>query len=161
IGNNIVDTITGLNNSDTFRFDKLTDGEYNLVATDGTYTVTRMATVTNGGTTTLRLLLVGSKQSVVKVNGMAPPVAVNGLNEIFTTNLYTSNQTATGAVNGGGTVEMRLTADEAKKQDEINAIRQAATDRRTIGMMTDLTVDMITTPYGGLSSVENISDTET
>lgn len=160
MGNTVVATITGLKNSDTFRFEKLPDGEYNLVATDGTYTVTKMATVKSGGTATLGLILIGSKQSVVKVENDAPPVAADGLNEIFDNDIYTSNAAATSAVNGGGTVEMRLTADKAKKKAEVDAINHIATDKKTVGMMIDLTVDMIITPYNGLSSVENITDTK-
>ena len=50
-GNTVIASQTGLKTGERFQFTHLPDGFYNLVATNGQYTVTVMVQVQNGGTT--------------------------------------------------------------------------------------------------------------
>lgn len=159
MGNVIVASQGGLHSGQHFTFTGLEDGEYNLVATDGMHKVTRMVTVKDGGTTKLEVVRVGTKQSVVKVEGDAPPVAVDKLDDLFRTGLYTKNDAAQAAINGSGTVEIRLTAAEAKATAEITKIKEKAADKAQ-GLLVDLSVSMIITPKDALSTVEPVPVTE-
>ena len=159
LGNTIVASKDKMHTGDKFKFEHLEDGEYNLVATDGTYKVTQMVTVVHGGTTTLGVVKVGAKQSVVKVEDNAPPVAVDGLKELFNTPLYQEHSSAPSVVENGGTVEIRLTAAEAKTEHEITQIREKAAGK-VEGLLVDLTVDMILMPENALSTVEPVPETD-
>lgn len=162
MGNTVMGSITGLSSGDSFKFENLPDGEYNLVASneDGER-VTVMVTVKDGATTPspLTVEIVGKKHSVVKVKGDAPPVAVDGLKDLFDTDTYNNDSEATNAVKGGGTVEIRLTADEATEQDEIDDIN-AGIGSDKVGVMVDLTVDMIITPSGGTTTAKRLYEVE-
>ena len=69
-----------------------------------------MVQVQNGGTTELNVVYVGPKQSIVKVEQGAPPVAADKLGSLFEEEIYKGDDQAPETVKNGGTVEIKLTA---------------------------------------------------
>lgn len=159
MGNTVVATLNGLKSGDIFSFKNLPDGEYNLVATDKDFQITQMVTVKDGATTTLGVVDIGVKQSAVKVIGLAPSVAVDGLNGLFDTPTFTGVPEAVSTVKDGGTVEMRLTSSEATNQSEIGEIKTSMGSNK-LGVIVDLTVDMIITPLNSLSTITNLKSVD-
>lgn len=157
-GNSVIASVAGLQSNDKFSFINLPDGFYNLVATDQKYIVTKIVRVKDGKTTTLNVDIVGKKESAVNIEATIPQIAVGGLQELFDKPIYLQDTDATDAFTGGGTVEMRLTAMEAKQQ-QIDFIKAVAINQ-TIGVAMDLTVDKVITPNSGIPIVKNVRDTE-
>lgn len=163
-GNTVIANKGGLHTGDPFSFTNLPDGFYNLVATNGTYTVTIMVEVSNGGTTNLNVVYVGKKQSTVKVENGAPPLAADKLGDLFEQPVYQDNQEAKSAVDGGGTVEIRLTASnpdrvDADKIPVESILTRAQADNKTVGLLINLTVDMMITPKDALCQTYTLTDT--
>lgn len=159
-GNTYVARQDGLKPGDTFRFKDLEDGEYNLVAMDAAgYRVTCLVTIKNGGSVPLTVTIVGRKQSVVKVEAGAPAVAVDKLQDLFETDVFTKDPAAPDVFNKGGTVEMRLTAGEANQEKEKEKIEKAA-DGKVNGLFVDLKVEMFIMPTTGEGTVRSVLDTK-
>lgn len=164
-GNEVIAGAKGLKNGDHFKFSNLPDGFYNLVATANGYTITRIVEVKDGKTSEIDVNIdtIGEKQTTVKVAPDAPPVAADQLNELFGEDIYTSNQPAIDAVDNGGTVEIRLTAEKTDETaPEAAAVKAKATaGGKAIGLITDLSVDMLITPPTGITQTQPITDTGT
>lgn len=150
-GNTVIASQTGLKTGERFQFTHLPDGFYNLVATNGQYTVTVMVQVQNGGTTELNVVYVGTKQSIVKVEQGAPPVAADKLGSLFEEEIYKGDDQAPETVKNGGTVEIKLTAalpdDTGADKTPVEAIAaRAVNEGKTVGLQVNLTVDMVIKP---------------
>ena len=159
-GSTFVASQDSLSPGDRFHFEGLADGEYNLVAMDSRgYKVTQMVTIKDGRSDPLTVTIVGSTQSVVKVEPDAPEVAVDGLPGLFETDLYLADTSATQTVADGGTVEIRLTAGTAKNMYEKEQI-EAHADGKINGLFVDLSVEMLIMPLAGEGTVKSIRDTK-
>ncbi len=162
-GNTVIAEKGGFHANDRFSFTNLPDGFYNLVASNGVYTVTVMVEVKNGGTAQLNVVYVGQQESTVKVASGAPPVAADRLGELFREPIYTANAEATDAVDEGGSVEIRLTAaspdDLGADKIPVDAIADhAEAGKQTVGLLVNLTMDMIITPRDALSRTLPITE---
>ena len=137
-GNTVIASQTGLKTGERFQFTHLPDGFYNLVATNGQYTVTVLVQVQNGGTTELNVVYVGTKQSIVKVEQGAPPVAADKLGSLFEEEIYQGDDQAPETAKNGGTVDIKPTAalpdDTGADKTPVEAIAaRAVNEGKTVG----------------------------
>ena len=153
--------------SGAFTISGIANGTYNLVVSKFGIVVTSIITVKNddyaAGTITLPA---GMTNSVVEVKNDTPAIVVGKLNEQFGAAVADNDKGVTaadqGVVSGGGSVEIKLTAEEKTSGSASNgaAITAAATTNgNTVGIYLDLSVVKTVTPSGG-GSTETTTLTE-
>ncbi len=173
-GSTSVVALYQVKNGETFKFNGLPNGEYNLVVLDDetNYQVTKMVTVADGKTTQLDVIVVkAEKQTKVVVKTDAPKVAVDQLNEVYTAikNVSTTTDASVQALkkaterveSDGGILSLNLIADKAteEKQQDIQEEAKRAITNAAIAMSLDLTAKMVETYNDGSYTETDIKNT--
>lgn len=173
-GSTSVVALYQVKNGETFEFNGLPNGEYNLVVLDDetNYQVTKMVTVADGKTTPLGVIVVkAEKQTKVVVKTDAPKVAVDQLNEVYTEikNVSTTTDASVQALkeaterveSDGGILSLNLIADKAteEKQQDIQEEAKRAITNAAIAMSLDLTAKMVETYDDGSYTETDIKNT--
>lgn len=145
--------------SNAFTFYNIPDGNYNVVATDGTYSNTERLTINNGvliypNTGSLDLVLSGKNTSVVVTTDETPDVTADNMDSLFIDGTNYTEDDKLLVESGEGTVEFRLTATLMKVSNvqagEITAMYNAASSRnKLVGMYIDLSLYKIVTDEFG------------
>lgn len=173
-GSTSVVALYQVKNGETFKFNGLPNGEYNLVVLDDetNYQVTKMVTVADGKTTQLDVIVVkAEKQTKVVVKTDAPKVAVDQLNEVYTAikNVSTTTDASVQALkeaterveSDGGILSLNLIADKATEKGQQNIQKEAmsAISHAAIAMALDLTAKMVETYNDGSYTETDIKNT--
>ncbi|PWM45314.1 MAG: hypothetical protein DBX47_04565 [Clostridiales bacterium] len=120
-GEEVLDqTVT--NSLGEYSFTDIEYGIYSLVATKGGQTVTKIIKVSNATENGDMVLPMGQKNTVVETKPNTPPIAVEGLNHLFSAPAVSDpvkgvTQADLDAVTSGGKVEIKLTAEKKKESD--------------------------------------------
>lgn len=173
-GSTSVVALYQVKNGETFEFNGLPNGEYNLVVLDDetNYQVTKMVTVADGETKRLGVIVVkAEKQTKVVVKTDAPKIAVDQLNEVYAAVKNAGDTTdasvqalkeATERVESdGGILSLNLIADKAteEKQQDIQEEAKRAITNAAIAMSLDLTAKMVETNDDGSYTETDIKNT--
>ncbi len=123
-----------------YSFDDLVPGIYNLVVTHGGRTVTTMVEITDEDETSTAILPAYATNSLVSVDSSVP-VVVGGLEESFSPEDVTTAQ-------GGGTVEITLTATEKTgteedTAEEVAAIQEQAPSNVSLDLVMDYSLEKV------------------
>ncbi|MBC2727058.1 InlB B-repeat-containing protein [Desulfosporosinus sp.] len=127
-------------------------GIYNLVISKGTDQIITLTITVSGNTTTGSVTLPkGNKNSVVEVKSGTPDIIVDKLNDFFTSNQFTQDDS--NVIDAGGTVEIRLIIEQRVESGD-NAAENAqsiiaAASGKEIGIFLNLSLSKIVTPILG------------
>ncbi|EHQ88486.1 InlB B-repeat-containing protein [Desulfosporosinus youngiae] len=136
-----------------FTISGIPSGIYNLVISKGTdQTITLTITVSGNTTTGSVTLPKGNKNSVVEVKSGTPDIIVDKLNDFFTSNQFTQDDS--NVIDAGGTVEIRLIVEQRVESGDNSAenaqsIIAAAGSGKEIGIFLNLSLSKIVTPIPG------------
>lgn len=130
------------------------NGRYNLIISNEAtgQTITIAVTVAAENIAMGAVTLPGGKiNSVIEVIDGTPDIIVDNINDFFTTENDQYTEEDQDIVNGGGTVEIKLTIEMKIEEDAANAsdIRRAAGSSNAVGIFLDLTLSKTVTPTGG------------
>ncbi len=161
----VAQATTGINGN--FTISGVPAGTYNLVITKGDQTITLVITVSDNNIATGTVILpTGKKNSIVEVKKNTPDIIVDKLNDFFRSSKF--SQEDSNVVDSGGTVEIRLLAeqkDESGDNAAANAYsikNEAGASGKNVGIFLNLTVSKIITPLGGAAEqpilIDQLSD---
>lgn len=158
VGNTEVEKAQNVKGGENASFDKIPDGVYNLVVSDGEHHSTTMVIVKEGTSTTLGNTAVSAKNTTVETQLNAPDVAAGGLDKIYNTDVFTENKKAVEAVQSGkGNVDIKLLVDNKNEDaDIVNQIPQ----EKTCDEFIDFKVLMTVMNADGTSEDFDIKDTK-
>ena len=162
MGNTIVAALKDLTLGTKYSFKYLPDGCYNLVATDNNGgVITKMVTVSNGGTTEQNIEFIDTRHSTVKVEDAAPDIAVDRLQDLFQQDeVFTQDREDAAA---GGSAEFKLTAapPSVSQETEVTELTtKAAAAGKEMAVITDLKVELIIVDSVQVTSTTAIEDTK-
>ena len=158
VGNTEVEKTDNVKSGENVSFDKLPDGVYNLVVSDGENHSTAMVIVKNGTSTILGDTTISTKNTTVEVELNAPDVAATGLEKIYNTEIFTENAKAVEAVQSGkGNVDIKLLVESEKEDPDI--VSQIPADKNC-GQFVDFKVSMTVTDSSGSSEKFDVKDTK-
>lgn len=150
-----------------FSFVNVPDGNYNIVATDGTYSKTTRLLIDDGmivyPTQYIDLVLSGMNTSVVITTDTTPGVTVDDMDTIFDDNVAFTTERDPSTPDkmsdkeliesGSGTVEFKLYATlmtvSAVSADEISAMYAVTDNNKVVGAYLDLSLYKIVTGADG------------
>lgn len=159
-----------------FVFYDVPDGNYSLVATDGTYSKTTRLLIEDGmivyPTNYIELVLSGKNTSVVITTADTPKITADNMDSIFEDDNVNFTNNDTTLIENGGTVEFKLYATlmtlSSVSSDEISAMYSVTDSKKIVGAYLDLSLYKIVTDANGdversrvtnLASPANISVT--
>jgi uncharacterized repeat protein (TIGR02543 family) len=87
LGKQVIDSVQTDPGGD-FNVIGLDDGVYNVVASNGVNSESVLAKVTDGQVTRMNTIILGRIESILEIGSSAPPVAVSGLHDLFSTDVY-------------------------------------------------------------------------
>jgi LPXTG-motif cell wall-anchored protein len=157
---------TEITAGDEFMFTNVPDGNYNIVATDGTYSKTMRLLIEDGVVVYpvkyIDLVLSGKNTSVVITTEDTPNVTVDDMDTIFELDTYNYTSDDALLVNDGGTVEFKLYATlmtvTSVSSDEISAMYAVTDKNKVVGAYLDLSLYKYVTDTDG--AVERTRVTE-
>jgi hypothetical protein len=152
-----------------FTFDNLPDGNYNIVATDGTYSKNMRLLIDNGMIVYplhyIDLVLSGKNTSVVITTSDTPNVTADGMDTIFTDDYINFTADDRKLIDNNGTVEFRLYATLMPKtsvsSEEISAMYAVTDSNKVVAAYLDLSLyKIVTDPAGNVtqSKVTNLAN---
>jgi hypothetical protein len=157
---------TEITAGDEFMFTNVPDGNYNIIATDGTYSKTMRLLIEDGVVVYpvkyIDLVLSGKNTSVVITTEDTPNVTVDDMDTIFELDTYNYTSDDALLVNDGGTVEFKLYATlmtvTSVSSDEISAMYAVTDKNKVVGAYLDLSLYKYVTDTDG--AVERTRVTE-
>ncbi|MCM1158468.1 MAG: hypothetical protein NC300_07450 [Bacteroidales bacterium] len=147
-----------INAGEQFVFDRVPDGMYNLVATDGFYSRT-VGIMIEGGmviypTTYIEMVLSGMNTSVEITTSETPKVTADNMDSIFEYDNYNFTEKDKALIDDGGTVEFKLYATLMKvtsvSANEITAMYAVTDSNKIVGAYLDLSLYKIVTDANGV-----------
>lgn len=152
-----------------FTFDNIPDGNYNIVATDGTYSKNMRLLIDNGMIVYplhyIDLVLSGKNTSVVITTSDTPSVTADGMDSIFTDDYINFTAEDRKLIDNNGTVEFRLYATLMPKtsvsSEEISAMYAVTDSNKVVAAYLDLSLyKIVTDPSGEVtqSKVTNLAN---
>ena len=148
-----------------FSFINLPYGIYSLVAVKGDQIVTKIIIVSQVATNGDVILPKGMKNTEVITKSSTPPVAADGLNDLF---VKTSPEQEKGVtsddlnvVDQGGSVEIILIAERKEVHEhpeEVQKLQNAAGPDKKLGLLLDLTVLKEVTPSAGNTTTTTLTE---
>lgn len=140
-----------------FAFFNVPDGNYSIVATDGTYSKTARLLIEDGmivyPTSYIELVLSGKNTSVVITTSDTPKVTADNMDSIFNDDTVNFTSQDTALIDNGGTVEFKLYATlmtlSSVSSDEISAMYAVTDSSKIVGAYLDLSLYKIVTDVNG------------
>jgi hypothetical protein len=152
-----------------FTFDHIPDGNYNIVATDGTFSKSMRLLIDNGMIVYpvhyIDLVLSGKNTSVVITTSDTPNVTADGMDTIFTDDYVNFTAEDRKLIDNNGTVEFRLYATlmpvTSVSSEEISAMYAVTDSNKVVAAYLDLSLyKIVTDPSGEVtqSKVTNLAN---
>lgn len=146
-----------VNAGEEFTFENIPDGNYSIVATDGTYTKTVRLLVKDGNVIYpeeyIELVLSGKNTSVVITTDETPDVTVDNMDSIFEDDNVNYTDEDEALIEAGGTVEFKLYATlmgaASVSPDELKAMYKVTDKNKVVGAFLDLSLFKIVTEADG------------
>ncbi len=157
-GNTVLKTAV-IKSGNSFVFDKVADGNYNITATNGITSKTVSVNVYKGKVIDpsgdiLLTLRNGMSTSVVIQGAKTPSISVSGLDDIFNYDTVNFTEADKKFIAEGGSVEFRLTANykaaSAISQSTLSSIYKLMKDNEKVNMFVDFTLTKIRTYASGV-----------
>ena len=158
---------TTTNNEGKYSFEKVVPGVYNLVAKKDGIIMTVKVTVISGDVSVSTIIMPqGKTNSVVEVKSEKPgetvEAVVGNLETVFKTTgddkpFTDEDQTV---VNGGGSVEIKLTVTKTDTGATSEEIKKQLSDKTNVGLRLELKVSKTVTEFSGSSETTPVTDTD-
>lgn len=154
-----------VNAGDEFTFEKVPDGNYNVVATDGHYTKTVRLLVKNGTVIYpekyITLILSGKNTSVEITTDETPDITADNMDSIFEDDNVNFTDEDKAIIEAGGTVEFKLYATLMKVSSvsakELAAMYAVTDKNKVVGAFLDLSLYKIVTDVEGTTQKSRVT----
>ena len=149
-----------------FVFNHVQDGNYNLVATDGTYSKSIRVSVEDGmivyPTQYIELVLSGKNTSVYLTTPDTPNISADNMDSIFDDDIINFTDQDRDLIVAGGTIEFQLCATLMTVSNvsagEISAMYAVTDKNKIVGAYLDLTLYKIVTDVNGNMQKKKVTD---
>ncbi|MGN0153976.1 MAG: hypothetical protein ACI4A3_05965 [Lachnospiraceae bacterium] len=140
-----------------FVFNNVPDGNYTIVATDGTYSKSMRLLIKDGlvvyPESYIELILSGKNTSVVITTDDTPNITADNMDSIFNNDTVNFTETDKTLIEAGGTVEFKLYATlmtvSSVSANEISAMYAVTDKNKVVGAYLDLSLYKIVTDVNG------------
>ena len=149
-----------------FSFINVPNGNYNIIATDGSYSKTVRLLIEDGmivyPTQYIDIVLSGMNTSLVLTTESTPGISVDDMDTIFDNDSVNFTTEDSELVDAGGTVEFKLYATlmtvSAVSADEISAMYAVTDNNKIVGAYLDLSLYKIVTDVDGVVDRKRITN---
>lgn len=146
-----------VNAGEEFVFNSVPDGNYTIVATDGTYSKSMRLMIKDGlvvyPESYIELILSGKNTSVVITTDDTPNITADNMDSIFNNDTVNFTETDKTLIEAGGTVEFKLYATlmtvSSVSANEISAMYAVTDKNKVVGAYLDLSLYKIVTDTNG------------
>ena len=164
-GNNCI-MAKEITSGEEFVFNHVQDGNYNLVATDGTYSKSIRVSVEDGmivyPTQYIELVLSGKNTSVYLTTPDTPNISADNMDSIFDDDIINFTDQDRDLIVAGGTIEFQLCATLMTVSNvsagEISAMYAVTDKNKIVGAYLDLTLYKIVTDVNGNMQKKKVTD---